>query len=129
MPKSTKQKYRYSICCKQKVVEEIRTGLSVTEVSLKYGIKGGNTVRNWVRRYGYPGMLNEVIYVKMKKETEELKALHKEVERLKIALADKAMAYDALEILLEEAGIDQESLKKNIGCRSFGVVTKKGGGV
>jgi transposase-like protein len=129
MPKSTKQNYRYSICFKQKVVEEIRTGLSVTEVSLKYGIKGGNTVRNWVRRYGYPGMLNEVIYVKMRKETDTLKALAQENRRLKLALADKALAYDAIEILLEEAGIDQEALKKNIGCRSFGVVTKKGGGV
>jgi transposase-like protein len=115
MTKCTKKNYRYSICFKQKVVEEIKTGLSVNEVSRKYGITGCNTVRNWVRRYGHPGMLNEVIYVKMRKETAVLKSLERENQRLKIALAEKTLADDALEILLEEAGIDQAALKKNIG--------------
>jgi transposase-like protein len=127
MTKSTRKCYRYSICFKQKVVEEIRMGLSVAEVSRKYGIKGCNTVRNWVRRYGYPGMLNEVIYVKMRKETDQLKALAQENQRLKLALAEKTLAHDALEILLEEAGINQESLKKNIVLPRLGVVTRKGG--
>jgi hypothetical protein len=72
-------------------------------------------------------MLNEVIYVKMRHETDELKVLRKEVQRLKIALADKTLAYDALEILLEVAGIDQEALKKNIGLPPLSDVTKKGG--
>jgi hypothetical protein len=36
----------------------------------------------------------------MKKETDELTALRKEVRRLKIALAYKKLAYDALEVLL-----------------------------
>ena len=115
MTKCTRKSYRYSICFKQKVVEEIRQGLSVSEVSRKYGITGSETVKKWVYRYGDPGMLNEIIYVKMRHETDELKALRKEVQRLKIALADKSLAYDALECLLEVAGIDQSSLKKNIG--------------
>jgi hypothetical protein len=63
MTKSTKKTYRNSICFKQKVVEEIRAG-----VSRKYGIKEANTVRNRVQRYGDQGMLNEVICVKIRNE-------------------------------------------------------------
>ena len=111
MTKCTRKNYRYSICFKQKVVEEIQQGLSVSEVSRKYGITGSETVKKWVYRYGDPGMLNEIIYVKMRHEADELKALRKEVQRLKIALADKSLSYDALECLLEVAGIDQASLK------------------
>jgi hypothetical protein len=74
-------------------------------------------------------MLNEVIYVKMRHETDELQALRKEVQRLKLALADKTLAYDALEVLLEVAGIDQAALKKNIGLPPLGAVTQKGGAV
>jgi transposase InsO family protein len=57
-------------------------------------------------------MLNEVIYGKMKKETDVLKSLERENQRLKIALAEKTLSHDALAILLEEAGIDQNALKK-----------------
>jgi transposase-like protein len=127
MTKCTKKTYRYSICFKQKVVEEVKAGLSLSAISRKYGIRGGDTVKRWVQRYGDPGMLNEVIYVKMKHETDELKALRKEVQRLKIALADKTLAYDALEVLLEVAGIDQAALKKNTGLPRLGGVIEKGG--
>jgi hypothetical protein len=72
-------------------------------------------------------MLNEVIYVKMRHETDEIKALRKEVQRLKIALADKTLAYDALGTLLEVAGIDQEALKKNTGLPPLGDAGEKGG--
>jgi transposase-like protein len=97
-------------------VEELKAGLSLSAISRKYGIKGSNTVRQWVERYGEPQMLNSVIYVKMRKETDQLKSLQKEVRRLKIALAEKTLAYDALESLLEVAGIDQAALKKTSGC-------------
>jgi transposase-like protein len=129
MTKSTKKNYRYSVCFKQKVVEELhQAGLSLSAISRRYGIKGEGTVKRWVQRYGNPEMLNEVIYVKMRKETEVLKALEEENRRLKLALADKTLAYDALETLLEVAGIDQEALKKNIGLPRLVGVAKKGGG-
>jgi transposase-like protein len=130
MTKCTKKYYRYSVCFKQKVVEELQQGeLSLSAISRKYGIKGEGTVKRWVLRYGDPQKLNEVIYVKMRHETEQLKALEQEIRRLKIALADKTLAYDALETLLEVAGIDQAALKKNIGLPPLGAVTKKGGTV
>jgi hypothetical protein len=52
----------------------------------------------------------------MRHETDELKALRKEAQRLKLALADKTLVYDALEVLLEVAGIDHAALKKTPGC-------------
>jgi transposase-like protein len=128
MTKCTQQWYRYSICFKQKVVEELKSGISLSALSRKYGIKGSDTVRKWVERYGDPQILNSVIYVKMRHEADELKALRKEVQRLKIALADKSLAYDALETLLEVAGIDPAALKKNIGLPPLRDVAESAGG-
>jgi transposase-like protein len=114
--------YRYSICFKQQVVSEVLEGVSLSAISRKYGIRGSTTVKGWVLRYGDPLQLNEVIYVKMRKETDQLKALQKENQRLKLALADKTLAIDALESLLEVAGIDMEGLKKNTGLQPSGSV-------
>jgi hypothetical protein len=48
--KCTKKSYRYSVCFKQKVVEELQEGgLSLSAISRKYGIKGGSTVKQWVQ--------------------------------------------------------------------------------
>jgi hypothetical protein len=41
---------------------------------------------------------------------------------LKVALADKVLAYDALESLLAVAGIDAEALKKNTGRKPSAAV-------
>ncbi|MDR3184321.1 MAG: helix-turn-helix domain-containing protein [Prevotellaceae bacterium] len=128
MTKCTRKSYRYSLCFKQKVVEELKSGISIRELSRKYGITGGDTVKKWVKQYGYPQLLNEVIYVKMRHETDELKALRKEVQRLKIALADKSLAYDALETLLEVAGIDRAALKKNTALPPLRDVVRSEGG-
>jgi transposase-like protein len=94
------------------VVEELKNGLSVSEVQHKYGIRNSSTITRWAKSLGAGSLLNEVIHVKMRNETDELKRLKKEVQRLKIALADKTLAHDALESLLEVAGIDVAALKK-----------------
>lgn len=125
MTKCTRNYYRYSICFKQQVVSEVSQGESLAAISRKYGIKGMTTIKRWVLRYGDPSKLNEVIYVKMRKETDQLRVLQKEVQRLKIALADKTLAYDALESLLEVAGIDRKALKKNIGSLPLSDVPKQ----
>jgi transposase-like protein len=45
MTKCTKKIYRYSVCFKQKVVEEVKAGLSLSAISRKYGIRGEGTVK------------------------------------------------------------------------------------
>jgi hypothetical protein len=62
----------------------------------------------------------------MRHEADELKSLRKEVQRLKIALVDRSLAYDALETLLEVSGIDQAALKKTSGCRHCAMLRKAG---
>jgi transposase-like protein len=103
MTKEVRKRYRHSICFKQKVIEEIKEGASLHAVSLKYGIRGPNTVRNWIKQLGQEYLLTEIIYVKMKHEQDEVKTLQKEVQRLKLALADATLERDALESLLEVA--------------------------
>ncbi len=58
---------RYSISFKQKVVREFEEeGISLIQLSRRYGIKGGNTVKNWVIRYGNNNLLNKIVRVEMK---------------------------------------------------------------
>ncbi|MDR1984133.1 MAG: transposase [Prevotellaceae bacterium] len=68
MAKQVRKCYRYSICFKQKIVEEIKQGERLQAVSRKYGIRGSNTVRNWIKQLGQDYFLTEIIYVKMKHE-------------------------------------------------------------
>jgi transposase-like protein len=128
MPKQVRKQYRYSFCFKQKVVEEIKQGSSLPAVSRKYGIRGATTVKKWVQQLGQGHLLTEIIYVKMKHEQDEVKALQKENQRLKLALADATLERDALESLLEVAnahyGVDMSTLKKNFESRRFGSVAK-----
>ena len=60
MPKRHKKTYRYSNCFKEKVVEEVSKGSSISEVRRKYDIRGGYTVQNWIKKYGREELLNTV---------------------------------------------------------------------
>jgi hypothetical protein len=53
--------YRYSICFKEKVVQEDSSGSGITEVCRRYGIKGTSTVQGWIRRFGREELLNTVV--------------------------------------------------------------------
>jgi transposase-like protein len=44
--KKAKQIHRYSICFKEKVVQEVSSGSNINEVRRRYGIKGGSTVQS-----------------------------------------------------------------------------------
>jgi transposase-like protein len=124
MPKKQKTIYRYSSCFKEKIVQEVAAGSSISEVSRKYDIKGGSTVQYWIRKYVRKELLNTVIRVKMRSEDDKIKQL--EVRRLKIALADAVLAKDVLVILIEE--VDKEyhtDVKKNFGHVLFPDVAKK----
>jgi len=130
MPQLQKKTYRYSDCFKRKVVEEVSRGSSISQVSRRYGIKGGSTVRSWLKRYGREDLLNEIIYVKMRTESDRIKELEEENRSLKLALADATLACNALEGLVEVAnkhyGVD---LKKNFATRPSARSVKKQGKV
>jgi ABC-type phosphate transport system auxiliary subunit len=64
----------------------------------------------------------------MKHEQDELKALQKEVQRLKLALADAVPERDAPESLLEVSGeyygVDMSTLKKTLSSGNPAVLRK-----
>ncbi|MDR2120610.1 MAG: transposase, partial [Tannerella sp.] len=80
-PANRRSYIRYSICFKEKAVQEVSSGLSIEEVRRRYGIKGTNTVQNWIKKFGRIELLNEIIYVKMKGEKDEIKRLQEENRR------------------------------------------------
>ena len=94
---------RYSIGFKQKVVKEIEEeGLTISEASRRYGIKGGLTVHKWLRKFGKYHLLSKVIRIETMEEKDRVKQLEQENAKLKIALADSLMAKRCLEVVIEE---------------------------
>ena len=110
---------RYSSAFKKKVVSEIESGkLNANEARRIYGIGGGMTIENWIRKLGKNELLSRIVRVEMKNEADELKKLKKELDKVKIALADerlKVLAYESLiEVADEHFGTD---IKKNFGSK------------
>ena len=120
MTKHQKKIYRYSSCFKEKVVQEISSGSSVSAVCRKYDIGSCSTVQKWLIKYGRPELLNTIIRIKMRSEDDKLKELEAENRRLKIALADATLAKDALDTLIEIVDEHyQTDVKKIFGHQLF----------
>jgi transposase-like protein len=121
--------YRYSNCFKEKVVQEVSSGSSISSVSLKYGIRGAGTVQGWIKKFGREELLNTVVRIQMKGEMDEIRRLREENRRLKEALADATLVRNALESLVEVANEHYRTdLKKNFGSqRSVAVGRRKEG--
>ncbi|PVD52508.1 transposase, partial [Terrimonas sp.] len=89
---------RYSISFKQKVVRELEEeGLTISEASRRYGIKGGQTIQNWLRKFGKNHLISKIVRIEMKGEKDRVKELESELKRVKLALADATMKNDMLE--------------------------------
>ena len=80
-----------------------RDGLSITEARMRYGIKGGATVQNWLKQFGKHHLLNTVIEVKTLSERDELKRLRDENKKLKLAYAELSMDHKCSEKVIELA--------------------------
>ena len=117
MTRDRKTLIRYSISFKQKVVKEVEEeGLTISEAQRRYGIKGGETVQNWIRKFGCNHLLSKIVRVEMRGEKDRLQELEAELKRVKIALADATMKNDVLETLITLASEHyQTDIKKNLG--------------
>jgi transposase len=110
---------RYSLSFKQMVVKEIEEGSGIEFIRKKYGIGGGCTVQQWVKKLGKNHLLNKLVRIETMNERDILKQLQEENKKLKLALADAYMAKDCLEGVIKMAGKEYKAdLKKNFGGHS-----------
>jgi transposase-like protein len=67
---------RYSEAFKLRLVEDIGSGKykSLDEARRRNGIRGGSTVKGWIKQYGREDLLPKRIKVETMKEIDELKA-------------------------------------------------------
>ena len=80
----------------------------MSEVSLKYGIRGAATIKRWLGKYGTQ-KIGRIIRVETPKEINELKRLRERIQRLESALADAN-----LDLAIEKAYV-------KIACRRAGI--------
>lgn len=111
---------RYSEAFKLEVINHFENShLSRGEVSKLYGIKGAETLNQWLRRYGKDSLVNKIIRVEKPNEKHRLKELEKENKKLKEALAyaylKQVTAENFLTVVSEMVGISVDDLKKKLG--------------
>lgn len=108
---------RYSISFQQRVVKEIEEeSISISVMQRRYDIRGGETIQNWIRKFGKTHLLNQIIRIETMEEKDRIKQLEEEIKRLKLALADSLLAKDCLEVVIDEANKEYKTdLKKNFG--------------
>ena len=119
-----KQVVRYSEAFKMQVISELESGKveSMAEASRKYGIKGGSTIKKWIKKYGKNHLLSKVVKVNTPEDLDEKKALKKRIAELEKALADtsvKAVINEAyFQVVCEEFGVtDFEEMKKKLDVK------------
>jgi transposase-like protein len=111
--------YRYSEAFKVQVVKEVEEGLStISEVRRKYGIPGGDTVQQWIKRMGKLALLTKVIRVEKPDEKARIKELERQIRQLKESLADTQVRYllaeTQFEIVCQQQGLNPEEVKKKL---------------
>ena len=109
---------RYSEAFKRQVVDELERGkfASIGEVNKAYGIRGNETVSNWIRQYGSEELLPKRVRIETLKERDELKEARRRIRQLEAALADAHIDCNLensyLRIACERIGVDVAEFKK-----------------
>ena len=109
---------RYSEAFKRQVVDELERGkfATICEVNKAYGIRGNETVSNWIRQYGSEELLPKRVRIETLKERDELKEARRRIWQLEAALADAHIDCNLensyLRIACERIGVDVAEFKK-----------------
>lgn len=116
---------RYSEAFKRQVVAEYEAGSSMTALQKKYGITGGVTIRNWVKKYAREGFRHELIRIQTAGEAERVVELEARIAELEQALGQVTLEKLKLESIVEElTEPDETAVKKNAVRSSGGSPTK-----
>ena len=114
----TRSYTRYSEAFKHQVVQEIESGKfsGAFAASRAYGIRGAETVKGWLIKYGRDDLLPQRITVTTMSARDEKQELKKRVRELEKALADAYMQgllnESYFEIACERLNMDPETFKK-----------------
>jgi transposase len=112
---------RYSQSFKRQVISDLESGRfsAITQAKEHYGIKGAQTIRNWLLKYGRNHLCAKVVRVEKPDEKSKILELKKQIKQLKEALgqthAESILNLEFLKIACEEMGQDLESFKKKAG--------------
>jgi len=94
---------RYSESFKLKILSELSTGkYTKRQLGRIYGIQN-STMNEWIKKYNRTDLMNTRIIVQDKDEITRIKALQKEVEKLKEILVKKDLDHLVLDSYLEVA--------------------------
>jgi transposase-like protein len=109
---------RYSETFKLRLAEDIGSGKykSLDEARRRNGIRGGSTVKGWIKRYGRE--LPERVKAETVNEIDELRAARRRTRELETALSyartDCCPGRAFLDIACERLGVSRDDLKKNV---------------
>lgn len=109
----TKTIKRYSEAFKLQVVAEYEAGANAFSLQKKYGILGGQTIQNWIKKYSIQGLRTEVIRIQQADEAERVRELEKQVKELEQALGKLMLEKLKLESILEVLQETDNEVKKN----------------
>lgn len=107
----------YSKAFKQKVIQEVLSGIPKETVRLKYGIKGKSAILNWMRSLGYAEGKTDPFYSQpMQEQDNQTPAeLQKKIRQLERALEDEKLRLEAYRRMIDKA---EEQLKITIRKKS-----------
>lgn len=123
---------RYSEAFKRQVVDEIARGKfsSTYKAMQAYGIRGAETVTNWIKKHGRSDLLPKRIRIETMNEVDHLKAARKRIKELEAALADAhidhCLEHAFLEIACERMDIPLADFKKKNELTLSDVRRKRG---
>jgi transposase-like protein len=123
---------RYSEAFKLRLVEEVAAGKyrSLDEAGRRNGIRGGSTLRRWIKQYGREDMLPKRIKVETMNEIDELREARRRIRELEAALANAHMDYCLesafLDIACGKLGTSTEELKKKNVITLAGLRKRRG---
>ena len=93
---------RYSEAFKRQVVGEYESGSGISDLQKKYGITGGVTIPNWIKKYARQGFRHEVVRIQTAEEANRVKEPEQQVQDLEQALGKVTLEKLKLESTLEE---------------------------
>ena len=108
---------RYSLSFKQYVVSLIETGeLSIERIRKRYDIRGSCTIQHWIKQFGKPHLLPQMVRIQMPDEIDRIKQLEREKQALESALATSHMKILMLESLIDQVETEHKiDVKKSTG--------------